>query len=117
MTFPTPKTSRSIFAISITVQQKSTVRLKLIKQVLENKWYIDEIFHALIVSPIRKLSDFCWKVIDVAMIDRVVLGVGKATQWTGATLRVAQTGSVQIYAFMLLLGLVATTGYFIYGWN
>lgn len=92
-------------------------RFSALHEILEEKWYIDEIYQMIIVRPIHWLSVALWKGFDVAVIDRVVLGFGKASEWTGSTLRVIQTGSIQLYALMLLLGLVATAGYLIYGWN
>jgi len=84
-------------------------------KVLENKWYVDEIYETVLVKPIRFLSESLWKGFDVAVIDRVVVGFGRASEWTGQAVRVVQTGSIQIYALMLLLGVIVTVGYLIYG--
>lgn len=91
-------------------QQWHTIHLAM-----ENKWYIDEIYEALIVKPVHALSVGLWKGFDVAVIDRMVLGFGRVSMWTGQTLRLIQTGAVQIYGFMFLLGVIATVGYLIYG--
>jgi NADH-quinone oxidoreductase subunit L len=80
-----------------------------------NKWYVDEIYDAVFVNPIRNLSNALWRGFDVAVIDRIVVGFGRASEWTGQTVRVIQTGSIQIYAFMLLVGIVLTVGYIVYG--
>jgi NADH-quinone oxidoreductase subunit L len=90
-------------------------RWPALHKAVENKWYVDEIYDFVIVRPIYALSMALWKGFDVAVIDRVVLGFGRVSQWTGQTVRVIQTGSIQVYAFMLLVGLVATVGYLIYG--
>jgi len=90
-------------------------RFPVLHRVLENKWYVDEIYDAVLVRPIQFLSESLWKGFDVAVIDRIVLGFGRVSVWSGQTVRVIQTGSIQIYAFMLLLGVVATVGYLIYG--
>jgi NADH-quinone oxidoreductase subunit L len=82
---------------------------------LWNKWYVDEIYEAAIVRPIGGLSQALWKGFDVNVIDRIVLGFGRVSMWTGQAVRVVQTGSIQIYALMLLTGIVATVGYLIYG--
>jgi NADH-quinone oxidoreductase subunit L len=84
-------------------------------KVLEHKWYVDEVYEALFVRPIQALSQMLWKGFDVGVIDRLVVGVGRVSEWTGQTVRVIQTGSIQIYALMLLIGIVATVGYLIYG--
>lgn len=82
---------------------------------LENKWYVDEAYEATLIKPIHAASIKLWKGFDVAVIDRIVLGFGKVSQWSGQAARTLQTGSIQIYALMLLFGLVITVGYLIYG--
>ncbi len=86
-----------------------------IHRVLENKWYVDEVYDAIIVRPLQAVANVIWKGMDVAFIDRIVLGVGHATAFAGQAVRVIQTGSIQVYAFVLLAGLVAMVGYLIYG--
>lgn len=90
-------------------------RWSVLHRLLENKWYVDEIYQTVFVRPIHALSVGLWKGFDVAVIDRVVLGFGRVSEWTGQTLRVAQTGSIQTYAFVLLIGIVMIVGYLIYG--
>ena len=68
-----------------------------------------------LIRPIYSVSVALWKNFDVAVIDRIVLGFGRVSEWTGQTLRVAQTGSIQTYALILMIGIVATVGYLIYG--
>ncbi len=85
-------------------------------QAMEEKWYVDEIYDALIVKPIHRLSEVLWKVFDIQIIDRIVVGFGRISLWSGETARVMQTGSIQVYALMLLIGLIATAGYLIYVW-
>ncbi len=82
---------------------------------LDHKWYVDEIYEATIVKPIQALSNALWKGLDVAIIDRFIVGLGRVSEKTGETVKVLQTGSIQIYALMLLIGIVATVGYLIYG--
>lgn len=86
-----------------------------IRKVLANKWYVDEIYDATIVRPIQALSNFTWKGFDVGVIDRIVVGFGRVSEFTGQTIRVVQTGSIQFYAFVLLIGIVLSVGYLIYG--
>ena len=90
-------------------------RFAWLHQLLDNKWYIDEIYEAIIVKPIHAISQFAWKGFDQGFLDRIVMGFGRASEWGGQTARVVQTGSVQIYAFILLLGIALSAGYLIYG--
>jgi NADH-quinone oxidoreductase subunit L len=78
---------------------------------LENKWYVDEAYESAFIKPIYELSVKLWKGFDVAVIDRIVLGFGRVSEWTGQAARTIQTGSIQIYAMMILLGLLATVAY------
>jgi NADH-quinone oxidoreductase subunit L len=90
-------------------------RFAFLHKLLENKWYVDEIYEGVFVKPIGALSNFIWKGFDVNVIDRVVVGFGRVSAWTGQTARVIQTGSIQVYAMMLLFGILLSVGYLIYG--
>jgi NADH-quinone oxidoreductase subunit L len=91
-------------------------RFSALHEIMQEKWYIDEIYDAVLVRPIGKFCEFLWRFLDVQVIDRIVVSFGRVSLWSGETARVMQTGSVQIYALMLLLGLIATAGYLVYVW-
>jgi NADH-quinone oxidoreductase subunit L len=93
-----------------------TKRFQSLHGILENKWYVDEIYERMIVRPIYVLSEFLWKGLDIGLIDRIVLSFGQASEWTGERLRVVQSGSIQVYALVFLFGLVVTAGYLVYVW-
>lgn len=84
-------------------------------KLLFNKYYIDEIYDALIVKPIKAISMVCWKVLDVIIVDGTVLAFGRISRLTGEMTRLMQTGAIQVYAVFIILGLMATVGYLIYG--
>jgi NADH-quinone oxidoreductase subunit L len=86
-----------------------------IHKILTDKWYIDELYDAAIVRPLVAFSKFLWRGFDVLVIDGFVNGLGRISAWTGNAARVMQTGSVQTYAIMALLGLLITVGYLVYG--
>ena len=84
-------------------------------RLLENKYYVDEVYDAAIVQPIRIASeDGLWKVVDVRVIDGAVNGVGEIVRDSGEVIRRAQTGSVRTYAASLLLGVVVILGYYLW---
>ncbi len=79
-------------------------------KVLVRKWYVDEIYDAIVIQPLLKLSRFCWKVVDAGIIDGVVNGVGysaRALGWFGSLF---QTGTVNTYAFILSVGVLIILG-------
>jgi NADH-quinone oxidoreductase subunit L len=72
--------------------------------VLWNKYYVDEIYETLILNPYMSLSKFCWRVVDTRGIDAVVNGVGWFVGGVGGRVRKLQTGNVQAYALIMLVG-------------
>jgi len=86
-----------------------------LRLVLQNKYYVDEIYDATVVQPIRIVSeDGLWKTIDVRLIDGAVNGVGETVGCASEVLRRVQTGSVRAYAASLLLGVVLVLGYYLW---
>jgi NADH-quinone oxidoreductase subunit L len=83
-------------------------------RLLYNKYYIDEIYNALIVRPIAVMSDLLfWRVIDMRLVDGAVNGVAALFGAIGQYLRRLQTGAVQAYALSLLLGAVVLIFYYL----
>jgi NADH-quinone oxidoreductase subunit L len=84
-------------------------------RVLTNKYYVDEIYDAAIVQPIRIVSeDALWKVVDVRVIDAAVNGIGESVAGASDGLRRVQSGSVRTYAASLFLGVVLILGYYLW---
>ena len=75
-------------------------------KVLENKWYVDEIYDAIVVRPMEALSGLLDKFAERRGIDGLVNGVGKTVRWGGDRLRLLQSGQVGFYIFIMVLGIV-----------
>ncbi len=83
-------------------------------QFFVNKGYIDEVYDAMVVQPIKALSEHVlWKG-DARVIDGAVNGTGQIVAETGALMRVMQTGSVRTYAVSVLFGAVMIVGYYLW---
>jgi NADH-quinone oxidoreductase subunit L len=80
---------------------------------LLNKYYIDELYDAVIVRPIQFLALVLWKGADVALIDGSVNGVGTTVSAVSNRLRRLQTGSIRAYAASLFLGVVLILGWYL----
>jgi NADH-quinone oxidoreductase subunit L len=90
-------------------------RFAALRLLLLNKYYVDEIYDAAIVQPIRIVSDQgLWKVVDVQVVDAAVNGIGDVVAGSSAVMRRLQTGSVRAYAASLLFGIVLVLGYFLW---
>ena len=82
---------------------------------LSNKYYVDEIYNAVFVQPIKRISETgLWKVVDAGLIDGIVNGVGLMVRGWSAVLRRVQTGSVRAYAMSIFVGVVAILGYYLW---
>ncbi len=86
---------------------KIAERFKGVYHLLINKYFIDEIYFAYIVTPINIISTFFWKIFDEGLIDGIVVNgsAGLVKKISGGLKRL-QTGSVQHYALSILVGLL-----------
>jgi NADH-quinone oxidoreductase subunit L len=75
-------------------------------KVLENKWYVDELYDAVIVNPLVKFSGFLDRIIERKGIDGGVNGVGKLVRWGADRMRLLQNGQVGAYLFTMVIGIV-----------
>jgi NADH-quinone oxidoreductase subunit L len=86
-----------------------------VRRLLLNKYYVDEIYDAAVVQPIRIVSESAlWKVIDVRVIDGAVNGVAESVAGLAELLRRLQSGSVRTYAASVFLGVVLILGYYLW---
>ena len=86
-----------------------------VHRLLLNKYYVDEVYNAAIVQPIKLLSTGgLWKGVDAGAIDGAVNGVGGLVRTGSGGLRRVQTGSVRAYAASLFLGAVMILGYYLW---
>lgn len=75
-------------------------------KVLENKWYVDELYDAIIVKPVNGLGAFLKNVFDKKVVDGIVNGVGRLVNYGGRQLRWLQSGQTGAYILMMVLGMV-----------
>jgi NADH-quinone oxidoreductase subunit L len=84
-------------------------------RLLLNKYYVDEIYDAVIVQPIKQVStNGLWRAIDVGVVDGAVNGVGLVVSAASGTLRRVQTGSIRVYAASLFFGVVCILGWYLW---
>jgi NADH-quinone oxidoreductase subunit L len=84
-------------------------------RILENKYYVDEIYDAAIINPIKAGSrEGLWKLFDVGVIDGFLHAIGEVMTEAGRLVRHLQAGFVRGYAAIILLGALALIGFFAY---
>lgn len=79
-----------------------------------NKFYVDEIYDALIVRPLDTLSGFFYRTVDKLGIDGLVNGFGKGAVEASKGFRLLQSGMVGFYIFMMVAGILALLVYSMY---
>lgn len=79
--------------------------------ILLNKYYVDEVYDALFVNPLKLGSLFLWEGFDVKVVDGAVNGVAYLVDWGSGLLRRVQTGFVFNYVLAILAGAVAIIAY------
>ena len=112
--------------------EKLKNKFSFIYKVLYNKYYFDELYNAIIIKPLFKLTGFLykkfdlgvidwlvnsvgnftvflswlWELFDTYIVDGAVNGLGYVVRGTGAGMRKVQTGQLQNYAFIIFFGIV-----------
>ncbi|MDD5141359.1 MAG: NADH-quinone oxidoreductase subunit L [Verrucomicrobiales bacterium] len=81
---------------------------------MKNKFYLDEIYEATVIRLHDLIATIC-DMIDRWIVEGACIGfVRGGTDLTGRALRLVQTGNLQTYAFLFVLG-VALVLYFVLG--
>lgn len=88
-------------------------KLSGLHRLLVNKYYVDEIYGAIMVRPAVYFSLFLWKIVDVIFIDGLINGLAKVYDDTSQFLRAVQTGRVRSYATLFVTGVVVLVAYFV----
>jgi NADH-quinone oxidoreductase subunit L len=87
-----------------------------LQKILENKYGFDALYQLVFMRGTQKLSNWCWKEVDVQVIDHGIVG-GTVKTWAASArlLRHLQTGYLNQYAFAMILGLVALISFWLWG--
>jgi NADH-quinone oxidoreductase subunit L len=75
-------------------------------KVLENKWYVDELYDSIIVKPLHWLGGFLKDIFDLKVVDGLVNGAGRLVNYGSRQLRLLQSGQVGSYVLLMVLSMV-----------
>jgi NADH-quinone oxidoreductase subunit L len=87
------------------VPAEESAALSPLHKLVYNKYYIDEIYDALIVRPVMWLSTGLHRFVEKGIIDPIVNGFGKVTLAGGRNLRYLQTGAIGFYIFAMVISI------------
>ncbi|MEK6577547.1 MAG: NADH-quinone oxidoreductase subunit L [Nitrospirota bacterium] len=119
--------------------KRLAARVQGLHQALYNKYWVDEIYSAVIVQPILLISQFLWtfdqwvvdglvnasgwitmlesrisEMFDIYVVDGTVNGVSTTLDYSAQGLRRLQTGAIQNYMLAMGLGIAILTVVFIF---
>ncbi len=86
--------------------QKSDKEETGLGKVLENKWYVDDLYDSIIVKPVLSIAKYFSNVFEQKGIDGFVNGVGKAVNYGSRQIRLLQSGQVGTYVLMMVIGIL-----------
>ncbi|MBV9654617.1 MAG: NADH-quinone oxidoreductase subunit L [Acetobacteraceae bacterium] len=75
-----------------------------------NKWYFDELYDFLFVRPTFWLARNLWQIGDATLIDGAPNGMAEIAAGSSRQVVKIQTGSIAVYAFVMLIGVVLLLG-------
>lgn len=86
--------------------EEDSEELDSFAKLLTNKYYVDEIYAAIITKPLDKLAAFVYKYIDQGLIDGTVNNTGTALNSISGQLRKLQNGNIGAYIFAMVIGII-----------
>jgi NADH-quinone oxidoreductase subunit L len=84
-------------------------------KLLTNKYYVDELYNAIIVKPLYWLSNIFDIFIERLGIDKIVNAFGGSVVEGGKYTRLSQSGSIGYYIFLMVIGIVLILSYTLIG--
>ena len=80
--------------------------LQPIHQLVYKKYFVDELYDNMITQPLNFISSGLHRVIDNQLVDGIVNSVGKIVNWASSKIRLAQTGNIGFYVFVMVISIV-----------
>jgi NADH-quinone oxidoreductase subunit L len=102
-------TGGAIIAIIVAISMYRNYQRKEntgLAKVLENKWYVDELYEKVIINPLNQFGGFLKNVIEKSVIDGLVNGTGRLVNYGSRQLRLLQSGQVGNYVLLMVLSMV-----------
>lgn len=81
-------------------------RMEGVAKLLNRKYYVDEIYDFVFVTPVFRLARFFESVIETLAIDKIVNATGQAVTNGSRLFRRLQTGSIGFYIFVMVISII-----------
>lgn len=87
-------------------------KFSAVHTLLENKYYLDEIYFGIFAKGSRALGTFFWKVGDMLLIDGLLVnGTARLVGYFSSVVRKLQTGFIYSYAAIMIVGVLVLMTY------
>ena len=80
-------------------------RLRPLHALSLHKYWLDELYQVIFVTPARNLALFAYRVLDAKTIDGIINGLGQITLFTAAATSYKMSGNLHRHALVFVLGL------------
>jgi len=104
----------SIYVLKKTIPASEEANLSPLHKLIYNKYYVDEIYDALIVKPLYALSSFGNTVIERLGIDQLVNSFGEIVLIKSNYVSKIQSGNISSYLLLMVLGIISVFAWFLY---
>ena len=96
----------NIFKKRGTVPSLNDAEMGKPQRVVYNKYYVDEIYDAIIRKPLDKISDVTYRFFEIKVVDAFVNGVGNMTRRAGEGIKYMQAGTLGFYVFAMTIAVI-----------
>jgi NADH-quinone oxidoreductase subunit L len=80
--------------------------LKPLHKLVYKKYWVDELYENVFTKPLNFISEGLHKIVDNQIIDGIVNGVGVIVTKGSSVIRLAQTGNIGFYIFVMVISIV-----------
>jgi NADH-quinone oxidoreductase subunit L len=103
-----------VYMIRPSVADLLQQKMPRLHRLLENKFYIDELYQKVFVNRIINIGDVLWKKADAGLIDGVMVnGSARLMGNLAARVRLWQSGYLFQYAFAMIVGLIGMIAFWV----
>jgi NADH-quinone oxidoreductase subunit L len=96
----------TVYVKNKTIPADEEEELNPIHQLVYKKYWVDELYETVITKPLNAISEGLHKLVDNQIVDGIVNGIGTLVRWISQTIRLAQTGNIGFYVFVMVISIV-----------
>lgn len=95
-----------VYVKNQTLPAEEGEELNPIHRLVYKKYWVDELYENVITKPLDAISEGLHKLVDNQIVDGIVNGIGALVRWVSQTIRLAQTGNIGFYVFVMVISIV-----------